>query len=322
MRRLLLVLAACVGACFSQAANDNIVVVGNQAQPVQWEHRSTIQQALQKAGPTGTIWIPASYAGTDCNPVSSCSPGTTLVIDLRNGAFQISGLFCLQADSGVTRTAAAVLNVGTCAAGDQSGTLNAAILNASPDAAHGFQIGGIPANQFQQQLNNKTFVGPNGNNNINEICGLDGTGFPAVVGNATVFQSIGAPCIIRANAIQASGQIKIDYYWICNPCTAGTRTYQLKMGACSFTTGTETSTGTLVSEAHAVIWIRNKNINQQAMLLTGIIHGTSIAAGSRTSSCTETLGDGLAHTVDLQFTTSDGNTTSMTSVLTLGQIVQ
>jgi hypothetical protein len=73
--------------CFAQSADDSIVLVGNQAQPVQWTHQNSIQAALLRAGPKGVVWIPGTYAGTDCNPLSSCNPGTTLIIDLRNGTF-------------------------------------------------------------------------------------------------------------------------------------------------------------------------------------------------------------------------------------------
>lgn len=85
MRRLLVVLTL-AGVCCGQAG-DHMVVVGNQAQPVEWHHRSTIADAILKAGPSGVVWIPGDYIGTDCNPLSSCNPGTTLIIDLRGGVF-------------------------------------------------------------------------------------------------------------------------------------------------------------------------------------------------------------------------------------------
>lgn len=106
-RIVLAILALAAGVCFGQAASDNSVVVGNIAQPVAWIHSSTIQTAILKAGPTGTVWIPGNYTGTDCAPISSCSPGSTLVIDLRGGTFQtvpaIGGIgsFPLLAPSGV-----------------------------------------------------------------------------------------------------------------------------------------------------------------------------------------------------------------------------
>jgi hypothetical protein len=96
MRKLPLLFCFLASFCFGQSADDNIVVVGNQAQPVQWTHQNSIQNALLKAGPYGVIWIPPNYKGTDCNPISSCSPSTALVIDLRGGVFQtyppLSGL--------------------------------------------------------------------------------------------------------------------------------------------------------------------------------------------------------------------------------------
>lgn len=87
MRRLLIALLTLASLCQGQAASDNQVVVGNPAQPVQWAHAPSIQQAILQAGPTGAVWIPATYAGNDCNPLSSCSPGTTLIVDLRGGTF-------------------------------------------------------------------------------------------------------------------------------------------------------------------------------------------------------------------------------------------
>lgn len=69
----------------SNQASDDTVVVGNTSQPVQWEHRNDIQAAILRAGPNGTVWIPAGYKGTDCNPVSTCNPGTTKIIDWRSG---------------------------------------------------------------------------------------------------------------------------------------------------------------------------------------------------------------------------------------------
>lgn len=88
---LIVGLLACVlfpALLWGQAASDNIVVVGDQAQPVQWVHQSSIQVAIVSAGPTGAVWIPNTYTGTDCNPIATCNPGTTLVIDLRGGAFK------------------------------------------------------------------------------------------------------------------------------------------------------------------------------------------------------------------------------------------
>lgn len=83
-------LAACacllsIAPLFAQSVSDNTVVVGNPAQPVQWEHRGSIQDAINRAGPAGTVWIPASYAGTDCNPIATCNPGTTQILDWRPG---------------------------------------------------------------------------------------------------------------------------------------------------------------------------------------------------------------------------------------------
>jgi hypothetical protein len=91
----LLVLGATVGvwAQNTDAASDRIVVVGNRAQPVQWNHRESIQDAINAAKPNGTVIIPSSYGGTDCNPVSNCNPGSVTVQDWRtNGGG--SGVNC------------------------------------------------------------------------------------------------------------------------------------------------------------------------------------------------------------------------------------
>ena len=73
-------------------ASDDTVVVGNTAQPVQWVHRDNIQAAITLAGPKGVVWIPASYAGTDCQPISNCNPGTTTIVDLRTGGLSPGGV--------------------------------------------------------------------------------------------------------------------------------------------------------------------------------------------------------------------------------------
>jgi hypothetical protein len=85
---LLLMTGLVCAAQVMPAAHDNQVVVGNPSQPVQWLHKGNIAEAIRAAGPTGTVWIPGNYVGTDCNPVTICNPGTTLVIDLRGGQFQ------------------------------------------------------------------------------------------------------------------------------------------------------------------------------------------------------------------------------------------
>lgn len=80
----LVCLAALGGVCQStDAASDRIVVVGNKAQPVQWNHRETIQEAINLAKPSGTVIIPTNYPGADCNPLSNCNPGNVCVIDWR-----------------------------------------------------------------------------------------------------------------------------------------------------------------------------------------------------------------------------------------------
>jgi len=71
-------------AQIDDTASDRIVVVGNVSQPVAWNHRRTIQEAINKAQPNGTVVIPTSYQGTECNPVSTCNPGNVVVIDWRS----------------------------------------------------------------------------------------------------------------------------------------------------------------------------------------------------------------------------------------------
>lgn len=81
-----LFLCSAAGHLFAQiddSASDKVVVVGNPSQPVAWNHRRTIADAIQKAQPSGTVVIPSSYTGTECNPISSCNPGNVVVIDWR-----------------------------------------------------------------------------------------------------------------------------------------------------------------------------------------------------------------------------------------------
>lgn len=75
-----------VSAQIQDAASDRIVVVGNPSQPVVWNHRGNIQDAINKAQPNGTVVIPTSYTGTECNPISSCNPGNVAIIDWRNAS--------------------------------------------------------------------------------------------------------------------------------------------------------------------------------------------------------------------------------------------
>jgi hypothetical protein len=104
--------------CFGQ--NAPIVVVGNQGQPpLQFATpQPSILQAIQKAGPYGQVWIPASYTGGDCNPVSTCNPGSLMILDFRNGTFtpSASGGSAAAVSSVFTRTGAVVATSGdyTC----------------------------------------------------------------------------------------------------------------------------------------------------------------------------------------------------------------
>lgn len=92
MKQLFALLLLCFGTAWGQTASanqnsDHQIFVGNQSQPVDFQHRGTIASAIQFAGPQGVVWIPPNYQGTDCNPLSSCNPGTTLILDFRNSAF-------------------------------------------------------------------------------------------------------------------------------------------------------------------------------------------------------------------------------------------
>jgi hypothetical protein len=80
-----LCLTPLVSAQNTDAASDRVVVVGNPSQPVAWNHKSNIREAILRAQPNGTVIIPSSYSGTDCNPISSCSLGSVIVIDWRTG---------------------------------------------------------------------------------------------------------------------------------------------------------------------------------------------------------------------------------------------
>jgi len=55
MKKLLVLFCFLASLCFGQSADDNIVVVGNQAQPVQWTHQNSIQNALLHAGQNGVV---------------------------------------------------------------------------------------------------------------------------------------------------------------------------------------------------------------------------------------------------------------------------
>jgi len=89
---------ACVlmlaGACFAQGQQPaNWFFPGNPSQPITMVTEGVgIAKAISDAGPFGVVWIPASYQGSDCVPVSSCNGGGQLVIDLRNGKFAPSNL--------------------------------------------------------------------------------------------------------------------------------------------------------------------------------------------------------------------------------------
>ena len=88
----------------TDAASDHVFVVGNRSQPFMPNHRESIQAAINAALPNGTVIIPTSYAGQDCNPISLCNPGNVIVIDWRsqNGG---SGIQCLGAPAIVYQSA-------------------------------------------------------------------------------------------------------------------------------------------------------------------------------------------------------------------------
>jgi hypothetical protein len=129
----LLVLGATVGvwAQNTDAASDRIVVVGNRAQPVQWNHRESIQDAINAAKPNGTVIIPSSYAGTDCNPVANCNPGSVIVQDWRTNSGG-SGVNCSGVNAVVFQSAIGQLAIcDPNATLDGNGNLGIVSINAS-----------------------------------------------------------------------------------------------------------------------------------------------------------------------------------------------
>lgn len=94
MRKLIFTLALlCLGAMpevFSQAtspASDDVVIVGNPAQPFMPNHRATIQEAIRKAGAFGVVIVPPGYPGAE-DLTTLSNPNSVLIIDLRGGTFK------------------------------------------------------------------------------------------------------------------------------------------------------------------------------------------------------------------------------------------
>src|ERR1700684_2671761 len=104
-----LVLLAAVSHSHAQNTS-NVIVPGNPATPFGFVTASGgIRNAILKAGPLGVVWIPANYTDSDCNPLSGCQPGTTLIIDLRGGTFTTYPALSGGGGSGVTITTVAGL---------------------------------------------------------------------------------------------------------------------------------------------------------------------------------------------------------------------
>lgn len=89
MKRLLAVWMIASALCFAQnGSNGNVIVVGNEAQPVQPTHKQNIQEAIKKAGIGGVVIIPADYL----YPTETfTNPNGILVIDLRANTFKVNG---------------------------------------------------------------------------------------------------------------------------------------------------------------------------------------------------------------------------------------
>jgi len=84
MKTILVVLMFAMASWAQNPSNANIVVVGNEAQPVQFTHKSNIQNAITRAGVGGMVIIPADY------PFPSetfTNPNGIVIIDLRKNTF-------------------------------------------------------------------------------------------------------------------------------------------------------------------------------------------------------------------------------------------
>lgn len=90
MRNLLIaaLLTAALWAQQVNQANNGVIVVGNEAQPVQPLHKSNIQEAIKLAGTTGTVIIPADYL----YPTETfTNPNNITVLDYRNKTLKVWG---------------------------------------------------------------------------------------------------------------------------------------------------------------------------------------------------------------------------------------
>lgn len=67
--------------------NSNIIIVGNEAQPVQFSHKSNIQEAIKKAGLTGVVIIPADYPFPN---ETFINPNAITIVDFRKNTFGIN----------------------------------------------------------------------------------------------------------------------------------------------------------------------------------------------------------------------------------------
>lgn len=200
---------AASGQTAQNQASDDTVVVGNPAQPVQWEHRQSIAAAIKRAGPKGTVWIPPTYSGTDCNPIASCSPGTTIIIDLRNGG--IGAQVFSGVPSGTCATNAVAVNALT---GDFYACVGGAWLKIGPSAAAG-NPGGT-AGQLQVNVGGVSFGGitPGGDCVLDIVSG----NFTCIKTNGTLFAPIatsgsaadlnsGTLPILRVNPVPLAYQV-------------------------------------------------------------------------------------------------------------------
>lgn len=169
-------LCVCAVAQVQHAADDYIVVVGNQAQPVAWNHSQTIQTAINAAQPNGTVIIPSSYTGTECTPISTCNPGQVIVVDWRSGG-QGTGISGVKAGLGL-------------AGGGTSGTVTLNLNSVLP-AVNGANLTGLTASQLSGlgPLATLLSCGSTGQspqwNGTTFICATGGNGDVVAAGNNT-----------------------------------------------------------------------------------------------------------------------------------------
>lgn len=227
----LLVLSATVGvwAQNTDAASDKIVVVGNRAQPVQWNHRESIQDAINAAQPNGTVIVPSRYLGTDCNPISACNPGSVIVLDWRSASGGIvqpcspitPGAVAVYTSNGqsVTCLVGIVLSAGT--ENSQEWGDNVTVANADPGQMKLASVGGVPSIGFNGPLSAIETAA-----NVAQPNGIAGLNASAVLPIAEVVNSLtncdsshvikgdqtcGNALAVSTNAVSNSSQTALNF---------------------------------------------------------------------------------------------------------------